>query len=559
MEFRIGIHLGDVMVDGERIYGDGINIAARLEGLADPGGICMSATIHEQVRNKVDLEYEDIGQQNVKNIPEPIRVYRVLIDKSKTGSPKEEAVSLSDRPSIVVLPFDDISPGKDNEFFSDGLTEEIITDLSCVRDLLVISSNSAMAYKGSKKRITEIAKEVNVRYVLEGSVRKAGNNLRITAQLIDAATDAHLWAEKFSGTLDDVFDIQEKVSRSIVDSLKLKISPEENQRITERPVRDLVAYECYLRAKQKWARWTEDDIDAAIVLLERALRIEGPNELLYATLGEAYTRYCLPLPLKHVNTVLEKAESYAAKVFELNPDSPEGHALKGAVLVHRGKTQEALSYLKKLYTLNNKNPTALFWMTGIYGISGYMEQARFYYDKLTAVEPWSGINPGWIPYYRGDFEKAIDGYRKEYEMDPDSPYTRWAYGVVLAWARRTNDACVILEQIPRDTPDSIFCQFALFLINALRGRTDEALRVITAELVSIAKDQWQMAWMMASIYSLINRTDESLEWLENAVSRGFINYPFLNEHDPFLENIRGEERFKKLMERIKYEWEHFEV
>jgi len=461
--------------------------------------------------------------------------------------------------SIVVLPFENLSPDPEQEYFCDGMTEEIITDLSHVHDLLVISRSSAMTFKGTKKKIKEIACEVNVQYVLEGSVRKAGNTLRITAQLINANTDAHLWAEKYSGTLDDVFDIQEKVSRSIVDALKLKLSPEEDRRIAERPIKDLVAYECYLRAKQKMAWFTEDAIDSAIVLLERALQIEGPNELLYATLGQAYTRYWGPLPLKQDESTLARAESYAAKVFELNPDSPEGHALKGAVLFHQGKPQEAVVYIKRTYQMDPKNSNALFFLVGISSISGYMDTARFYYEKLTAVDPWSGINPGWIEYYDGNFDEAVEGYRKEYEMDPESPYTRWAYACTLAWARRIDEACEIFEKIVRDTPDTIFGQFASLLINALRGRTDEALQVITPELISVAKLQWQMPWMLASVYSMLGETDESLDWLEHAINRGFINYPFLAKKEPFLENIRGEERFKKLMERVKHEWENFEV
>jgi non-specific serine/threonine protein kinase len=474
------------------------------------------------------------------------------------SSLKSESSAIQDK-SIIVLPFENISPDPDQEYFSDGLTEEIITDLSHIHDLLVISRSSAMTFKGTKKKIREIASDVNVRYVIEGSVRKAGNNLRITAQLIDASNDSHLWAEKYSGVLEDVFEIQEKVSRSIVDSLELKLNPAESQHLADRPIRDLIAYEIYLRAKHKLTCFTEEDIDDAIVLLEKALQIEGPNELLYTTLGVAYTQYYMVLSLKPGESVLVKAESYADKVFELNPDSPEGHALKGSILSYQGKTREAVVHLKKAYEINSKNSTALFYLSMLCGFSGHMETARFYYKKLSAVEPWSGLNPGWFDFYSGNWEKAIDGYYKEYKMAPESPYTRWAYGSVLAYAFHTDEACIILEQIVKDTPDIMFGQFASFLLNALRGNTEEACRVITPEIASSWKGQLQIAYMVASIYSMMGKTDESLDWLEHAINRGFINYPFLNEYDPFLDNIRGEERFKKLMERVKYEWENFEV
>ena len=288
MEFRIGIHLGDVMVDGDRIYGDGVNIASRLEGLADPGGICISSTVYEQLRNRMDIAVQDIGPQSIKNIPEPVNVHRILLDKPEIQSSRATGESFADKPSIIVLPFDDMSPGGDNAYFSDGLTEEIITDLSNVHDLLVISRNSAMTYKGTVKRIPEIAKEVNVRYVLEGSVRKAGSSLRITAQLIDAPTDTHLWAEKYSGDMEDVFDIQEKVSRAIADALRLRLSPEEEQRIADIPIDNMQAYECYLRANHEIYTATEGSLEKALKYLKSGLDVVGENVTLYFGMGYVY-------------------------------------------------------------------------------------------------------------------------------------------------------------------------------------------------------------------------------------------------------------------------------
>ena len=193
--------------------------------------------------------------------------------------------------SIIVLPFENISPDPDQDYFSDGLTEEIITDLSHIRDLLVISRGSAMTFKGTKNKIKEIAKEVNVRYALEGSVRKDGNNLRITAQLIDAETDTHLWAEKYNGSLDNIFEIQEKVSRSIVRSLQLRLSPEENQVIETPPMGDVYAYECYLKANQEIYRYTKESLDLARQLIQNGLDIVGENELLYEAMGNAHIQY----------------------------------------------------------------------------------------------------------------------------------------------------------------------------------------------------------------------------------------------------------------------------
>lgn len=221
MLFRIGLNVGDVIVEAERIYGDGVNIAARIEGLADGGGVCISGTVYDQVEGKLQLGYQDLGEQTVKNIVKPIRVYRVLMDPEMVGQTEaasapaatvpEQPPALPDKPSIAVLPFLNLSGDPEQEYFSDGMTEDLITDLLKISGLFVISRNSVFLYKGSTVKPEEVSKELGVRYILEGSVRKAGNRVRITAQLIDAATGYHLWAERYDGQLDDIFSLQDEV------------------------------------------------------------------------------------------------------------------------------------------------------------------------------------------------------------------------------------------------------------------------------------------------------------------------------------------------------------
>ena len=250
---------------------------------------------------------------------------------------------------IVVLPFTDLSPQKDQEYFCDGMSEEIITDLSHVHDLLVISRSSAMTFKGTQKRVREIAQELYVHYVLEGSVRKAGNDLRITAQLIDAKNDAHLWAEKYSGTLDDVFDMQEKISRSIVDALKLRLSPEEKQRIAEKPISDLAAYECYLRANAETIRLTGDAIRRAVRYLQDALTIIGENALLYTGIAFAYLQL-VNVGAEHEES-LDQAEEYAKKALALDPEYGKAHAMLGWIAMWRDP-RTAYDHLKRAFSFH---------------------------------------------------------------------------------------------------------------------------------------------------------------------------------------------------------------
>jgi adenylate cyclase len=249
MEFRIGVHLGDVIVEEEDIHGDGVNVAARLEALAEPGGICISDDAFRQVRGKIEAEFADIGEQNLKNIARPLRVYRIG-PSAATEQPTASSTALPppDKPSIAVLPFANLSGDPEQEYFADGMVEEIITALSRIRWLFVIARNSSFTYKGQATDVKQVGRELGVRYVLEGSVRKAGGRVRITAQLIDALGGAHLWADRFDGFLEDVFDLQDEVASSVAGVIEPALQAAETARSAARPTADLTAYDLYLRA-----------------------------------------------------------------------------------------------------------------------------------------------------------------------------------------------------------------------------------------------------------------------------------------------------------------------
>src|SRR6187399_1586786 len=255
IEFRIGIHVGDIIFDDNDIFGDGVNIAARLEGIADPGGVCMSNDAYRQVRGKVDIVCDDMGPQPLKNIAEPTQVWRVrLTDQNSSAirsaliASEPQALTLPDKPSIAVLPFQNLSGDPEQEYFVDGMVEEIITALSHIRWLFVLARNSSFTYKDQVVDIKWVGRELGVRYVLEGSVRKAGQRVRITGQLIDAATGTHLWADRFDGSLEDVFELQDKITGSVVGAIEPTLRKAEIARARRRPVENLDAYDLYLRA-----------------------------------------------------------------------------------------------------------------------------------------------------------------------------------------------------------------------------------------------------------------------------------------------------------------------
>src|SRR5438045_2715554 len=273
MRFRIGIHVGDIIVQGDNLFGDAVNVAARLEALADaePGGICVSGTVQDQIGTKLPVECVDLGPQQVKNITQPIRAYRIRSDAAAIETPAVGSyLPLPDKPSIAVLPFTNMSGDPEQEYFADGMVEEIITALSRIRWLFVIARNSSFTYKGQAVDVKQVGRELGVRYVLEGSVRKAGGRVRITAQLIDAISRAHIWADRFDGSLEDVFELQDKVASSVAGAIEPALQAVETARSASRPTNDLTAYDLYLRAWHNALSYDKGRIDQALELLEGA-------------------------------------------------------------------------------------------------------------------------------------------------------------------------------------------------------------------------------------------------------------------------------------------------
>jgi adenylate cyclase len=317
IEFRIGINVGDIVVEDGDIFGDGVNVAARLDGLANPGGICVSARVQEDAAGKLDLDFEDIGEQTLKNIARPVRVFRVRVADAPrtTASAKPAPVSLAlpDKPSVAALPFQNMSGDPEQEYFVDGMVEEIITALSRIRWLFVIARNSSFTYKGQAVDVKRIGRELGVRYVLEGSVRKGGNRVRITGQLIDAATGTHLWADRFDGSLEDVFDLQDKVASSVAGVIEPALQAAETVRSANRPSADLTAYDLYLRAyAMVWA--SARQVPEALRLMEQAIARDpryGP--------ALAWAAYCC----------------YRLLIEDRADDEPDGIRLKGIAFGRR--------------------------------------------------------------------------------------------------------------------------------------------------------------------------------------------------------------------------------
>jgi non-specific serine/threonine protein kinase len=462
--------------------------------------------------------------------------------------------------SIVVLPFKNISPEEGQEYFSEGMTEEITTKLSKVLSLRVISRTSAFMFKDTSKNIRDIAQELNVGYVLEGSVRKAGNKLRIAAQLIDAAIDAHIWAETYDGFLEDVFAIQENVSQSIVTTLKLKLTPEEKQKICEKPIENVTAYECYLRAYHEILGFSAASLDRAVRYLQDSLDIIGDNAVIYSTMAYVYWQY-VNIGIKQ-EEYIARAEEYVKKALTLDSESPQAHTVLGAILIaFRGNQRDGVRHLKKALASNPEDPMPLLQLAVTYiQAIGKLSLAAPLVQRILHVDPLNSIGhlcEAALVLYEGKYELALEASRRAYQIDPENPISQFFYSWTLAYNNKIEEALSRIDQMEKGSPD-VSAKLGLLLKYGLLKDKEKAFQVMTADFQKTCKRDPEWSHYVGVMLSLLDAKKEALEWLENALNQGLINYPAL-KNDPFLANIRGEERFKKLMERVKYEWEHFEV
>jgi serine/threonine protein kinase len=453
--------------------------------------------------------------------------------------------------SLVVLPFENLSPDPDNAFFADGLTEELIADLSKVRALRVISRTSAMLLKGSKKDVPTIARELNVRYVLEGSVRRAANSLRITAQLIDAAADAHVWAEKYTGALDDVFDLQEKLSRQIVEALRLALTPEESRRLAARPIPDVRAYDAWLRARNEIWTLTPAGFDRAFRLVNRALEIVGENALLRAGLGFFYS-LAYDFGISHEPETLEQAEYHAARALELDPELGLAHLAMGWVRYKHGEFSVAQRFFRRAVERERSTDALLVLSFGL-GEVGRVADARRFADEAVAADPlnlMSGFARGAVEFFDGRFEEAAAWFRKYLEtVAPGAPLLLWWLAQALAYAGEDAEPRELFKQVAR-MEAGMFSDLSM-LYGLAAGGDREALQKAldtNSGLLETAKtDEWYPNFIAACL-AMVGDHERAIDWLERAVAWGFCNVRFLAELSPFLAPLRHHPRFEALLE-----------
>ena len=358
--FRVGINVGDIISDANDIYGDGVNVAARLEALAAPGGICVSRTVHDQVRDKLDFSFDDLGEQSVKNIARPIGVHRVNITSAgrsalarSSGSVSHYETASFGSPAIVVLPFSNMSGDPEQEYFADGIVEEIITSLSHIRWLSAIARNSSFVYKGKNVDVKQVGRDLSVRYVLEGSVRKSANRVRITGQLIDVTTGGHLWADRFDGSIDDIFDLQDQVTAKVVGAIAPKLEQAEIVRATRKPPENLDAYDLYLRGMASLHLWTRESNEDALRLFYKSIEMEPGFASIHGMSAWTFVWRKINGWMNEPEKEVSEAKHLAWRAVQLGSDDAVALAAGGYTLVFVGhELDDGVAFIEKALVLN---------------------------------------------------------------------------------------------------------------------------------------------------------------------------------------------------------------
>jgi eukaryotic-like serine/threonine-protein kinase len=473
------------------------------------------------------------------------------LTSSRPSSRHTPSSQPADKRSVAVLPFEDLSPDKADEYFSDGLAEEIISDLTKVRALRVISRGSSMRFKGSQD-IQSVARELQVSFVLTGSVRKAGTNLRVTANLVDGTTDSLVWSEKFRGTVEDVFEIQETVARAVAEQLKVKLTEEESAKLTERPIPNVIAYEAYLRARASILKFTEEGITTGMELLRQGMAVGGENVLMLSAMAYAWWQYYNSgIVVDEAN--LQKAEQIAARIHEIEPGSSHAQRILGLVAFSRGKVREGFERLNRVLAADPNDPDALVWLALMHIFAGHLDIGRTLGERLRKIDPFSAFAnwpPLFIAWAEGRYRDAAAHANRVSASEPDNASFAWAQVYSLTMAEDPV-ALELLEELQTRFPNLFHSNLAAFHTLAGFGRPEEARRYLTPELEESTRHDLQYATIVADGLAQCGDVDKALEYLGIAIDRGSVAVDQLEKHDRMLAPLKSDPRFAELMRKAR--------
>ncbi len=524
IKFRIGINLGDIIVDGDDFYGDGVNLASRLEGLAGPGGIACSAIVRTQVGNKLELEFIDQGEMTVKNIAQPVHVFFINLSQAAPAGAASVAGSKAvrtEKPSIAVLPFVNMSNDPEQEFFSDGITEDIITDLSNVSGIFVLGRNTVFTYKGKAVNLEQIARDLGVAYVVEGSVRKVGNRVRINAQLVEGSTGGHIWAQRYDRDLTDIFAIQDEITQTIVSALRVRLQPGEKKAIEQAPTESIEAYAQYLRGRDFYWSATRSNLVMAKQNFARAIELDPLYARAYAGLAICdsllKSRHGVAVPVADILATADRA-------LEIDPNLAEAHAARGIACEGGDRRDEAASAFEQALALDPNCYQAHNFYAGFCG----------------------GV---------GDYECALAHYMRALELQPEDYQSAMMLTSVLRSLKRKDDAeryarlaLKRAEAALRLHPESSKPAMVGAIELAALGERERALEWLARGL-AIDPDDNLARYNAACVYAHLGEVDRAIDLLEVWIGQTGIDFKRWFQNDSDLDPIRDHPRYQKLLER----------
>jgi TolB-like protein/Tfp pilus assembly protein PilF len=547
LSLRIGIHVGDVVESGSDILGDAVNIASRIEPLAEPGGVCLTSQVYEQVSNKSDLPFVSLGEKSLKNVSAPVEVYKVQMPWERPAS-GEATTHPSNR--IAILPFTSFSSNPDDAYFADGMTEEVISTVSGISGLEVISRTSVMGYKGSAKKVEEIGRELKVGSVLEGSFRKAGNRIRVTAQLIEVARDKHLWAQNYDRSLDDIFEVQSDVAKQVAEALRVRILTPEKERIERKPTENATAYTLYLKGRQLWNKREKEDVKEAFILFEQAVKEDPAFALGYVGQADCYL---LDPSVSWIEGIAQ-AKATVARALELDPNLAEAHTTNGMVLKYEYDLRHAEEEFKRAIELKPSYATAHQWYSILLREELRWDEALKEIEKAVELDPLSGLminNLGGYYFSRRDFSNAIMPFKRAVELGLKVAHSGLAltYGKMKLYDEMKREFAAAVEAFQSSIP----AYKLLAELNTAYFQDDrQTVSRLLPELEAQSDDPPGHNYTIAEFYFYLGENDKGFEWLERSYSKREGNILII-AWDWDLDGVRTDPRYLDLVKRLGLE------
>ncbi len=542
---RIGIHLGDVIHSGNDIHGDAVNIASRIESLAEPGGICVTEQVYDQTRNKFEFPFVALGRHELKNIQLLMKIYKIGLPWEKG----EVAGSGLDKHRIAIMPLVNITGDSKDEYFTDGMTEELISAISNISELSVISRTSAMKFKGGGKTVGEIGRELKVGTLLEGSVRKSDDRIRITVQLIDVDDDKHIWSQNHDRKLGDIFSIQSEIAQRIADTLKVKLLAKEKDTIENRQTGNQEAYTLYLHGRYHWNKRTEEGLKKAVEYFKKAIEIDPSYAMAYSGIADSYFVQAEWYP--RVET-LRRAKEYAIRAVELNDKLPEAHTSLAAILFQwdwdwTGSERE----FKTSIELNPNYPTARHWYAFLLEALGRFDEAISEIRRAEELDPLSlviGAGAARVLMSSGKYDEALKQAKRLMEVEPNFYIAHLALGSTYASMKMYDQAIEEIRAALSLEPGSAFLKAFLGSYYGKAGRIDETKRIL-GELLELSKTSYVSSLQLAELYAVLGKEGQMFECLGRALEEHVVNLGYLRINPNFAQ-YRDDPRFANLMKRM---------